>query len=436
VTETITLGIIGKPVLHSLSPSLFESAFAETGVEGIYLRIAAASAPRAIEVAGEMGLDGYNVTAPFKERVVGHMDELAPSAARLLAVNTVVCRGGRRVGHNTDVTGARRLLEEHGAGVFGRTVFVIGTGGAAKAGVCAAAELGARTVVLGRDRARGASLARRFGAGFQVLDRAGEVVREDSLIMCCVPPGARALDDGVLGEGNAVIDASYIPSEAKASAIRAGSLYVSGAAWLLAQAREAFRLMTGRDAPEGSMERALGRGAGEPPTALWLLGMMGSGKSAVGRAAARMMGEPFVDTDRIVEELVGASAHEIFDRLGETRFREVERGVLERALARVGQGVVALGGGSTSDGDLARRIRTETCAVWLWASTGVCARRANGSPRPLLQGRDATGAIDDLLRERMRDYSRSARLVVDSGTGEVDDVARRICEEIRLARRR
>jgi len=146
-----------------------------------------------------------------------------------------------------------------------------------------------------------------------------------------------------------------------------------------------------------------------------LAGMMGSGKSAVGRLLAKRLGWDFIDTDREIEAEAGAKVAEIFAREGEPRFREREREVL-RALPGMGA-VVALGGGAVVDARNREILAEKGTLVWLDASPeALAARTAGDTGRPLLAGLDRDARIARLreLAAARRDAYSHAALRIDT----------------------
>lgn len=166
---------------------------------------------------------------------------------------------------------------------------------------------------------------------------------------------------------------------------------------------------------------------GRAPGPIWLLGMMGAGKSSAGRALAEQLGIPFLDSDAEVERMAGRTVAEIFARDGEARFRELERDVIARAAGT--RAVVALGGGAPAQPAVAGLLRASGLRVYLRATPArLAARLGDAADRPLLAGLDAAARVarlEALLREREAAYA-SADLVVDAEDGDVPSVARRI----------
>jgi shikimate kinase len=165
---------------------------------------------------------------------------------------------------------------------------------------------------------------------------------------------------------------------------------------------------------------------------VWLVGMMGAGKSAVGAALARRLGTAFVDVDREVEAAAGASIAEVFASRGEPAFRRLERQVWERLAGK--PVVVALGGGAAAEPGAAERLGATGVVVYLRARPEtLLARLGDAGARPLLAGRSPEGRaarVAALLEARRAGYERAA-VVVDTDALDVEAVAARVAERLR-----
>ena len=157
-----------------------------------------------------------------------------------------------------------------------------------------------------------------------------------------------------------------------------------------------------------------------------LVGMMGSGKTTVGRLLARRLGRPFRDSDDAVEEATGRTVREIWESDGEAAFRTEERRALQRALADPRPSVVAAAGGVVLQGGNRQLLRSGGRVVWLRADPGVLAGRVGrGDHRPLLRD-DPKGTLRRLDRERRWLYREVADDVVDVDRMEAEAVVDRI----------
>jgi shikimate dehydrogenase len=133
--KTRLYGIFGYPIDHSLSPLMHNTAFAHHGLDAVYLPFAVhpAHLKTAVKSIAALQMVGVNVTIPHKQAVMAWMDALSPEARLIGAVNTIHLRDGHLHGHNTDGIGFLCALEEGGGDVAGRTVMLLGAGGAARA---------------------------------------------------------------------------------------------------------------------------------------------------------------------------------------------------------------------------------------------------------------------------------------------------------------
>lgn len=165
---------------------------------------------------------------------------------------------------------------------------------------------------------------------------------------------------------------------------------------------------------------------------MWLVGLMGAGKTTVGQRLAELLALPFVDTDAEIERAAGRSVAEIFAAEGEAGFRAREREAVERA-AVAGPRVVSLGGGAIAQPGVAERLGEAGTIVYLRARPAtLVARVGEGEDRPLLRGLDAAGRLarlEALLRDRSRHYER-ASVVVDVDDRDADSVARLVIERL------
>lgn len=155
---------------------------------------------------------------------------------------------------------------------------------------------------------------------------------------------------------------------------------------------------------------------------VWLVGMMGSGKSAAGRLVAFHLDRTFVDTDSVVEHLAERPIHQIFAEEGEAWFREVEAAAIQSLVPH--DGVIATGGGAVLRDDNVLAMRSSGPVVWLRASIETLLARVGGDDRrPLLAGAPAAERLGQLLADRADRYAGAAGFVVDTDDLTVAQVA-------------
>ncbi|MET4149151.1 shikimate dehydrogenase [Bradyrhizobium sp. RT9b] len=258
-SKKLLTGLIGAPIAHSASPAMHERAAEALGLRGHYQLIEVAGADAAglrmmLEGVRRLGFAGVNVTYPYKEAAVPLLDELAPGAAAMGAVNTVVVRDGRLIGHNTDTTGFARAVAPLLA-PSGNAVAVIGTGGVGKAIAFALASLKVSGLrIFDSETARAeklASLLARHGGATvaksveDALDGATGLVNGTPVGM--LPNRGMPVPAALLHEKMWVADAVYSPliTPLLAAAQAKGARIMTGRELAIYQAADAFELFTG-----------------------------------------------------------------------------------------------------------------------------------------------------------------------------------------------
>ncbi len=286
--RTTVCAVLGRPVRHSLSPAIFNAAFAEVGLDWVYVAFEVGVAELAGALAGarSLGLAGLSVTMPAKEEATRLVDELSPAATRLGALNCVVNLDGRLVGHNTDGEGfVDALVADTGLVPEGCRAVVLGAGGAARAVVLALAGAGAdRITVVGRsaprvDRAStlagpsGFALVAETGVspgGVSVTSRPTRVedavayrgdtlaveLGQADLVVNATPVGMGSdpglpVDPDMFGAGSVVVDLVYHPRQTPLlrACVERGIVSADGVGMLVHQAAHQFRIWTGLEPP-------------------------------------------------------------------------------------------------------------------------------------------------------------------------------------------
>ncbi len=268
---TRLVALLGTPVWPSLSPAMHNAAFAEQGLDLVYVALPTGveRLHATVEALGHVEAVGANVTVPHKVAVRDRCDQLTTEAELVGAVNTLAWTADGLVGDNTDTAGFRRDLSD--LGLDGLPTVVVGTGGAARACAVSLGRLGVPVTFVGRrhEAAQGlADLATDAGSPetdaidiaeqawvTDAVRRAGLVVNATSLGMAderLPEPFHR------LSEGQAAYDLVYAPSETAFlhDARGAGARAHNGLGMLVGQAAEAYRLWTGQQAPTATMSAA------------------------------------------------------------------------------------------------------------------------------------------------------------------------------------
>jgi len=259
--RTRVYGVIGDPIGHSLSPLLHNTAYAARKFDAVFVPFLVRDLRDFLRSIEPFGVSGFAVTIPHKEKILRHLDDCDPLAARIGAVNTVVVRGqGRLYGYNTDYVGVLRSLESR-MQLAGSRVLLFGAGGAARAAAFALVQAGSIVCLSSRRVERARSLAR--AAGAHVVEREN-LRREyfDAIVNCTpvgmFPHGGAPLESAELN-CRIVMDMVYRPRETELlrTARKKGIETISGVEMFLAQGFAQHEIWTGERAPEPAMRRAI-----------------------------------------------------------------------------------------------------------------------------------------------------------------------------------
>ena len=264
-------GLIGAPIAQSAAPAMHEQAADALGVRCHYQLIEVAGADAAglralLDGVRRLGFAGVNVTFPYKEVVVPLLDEMSERARDIGAVNTVVVRDGRLIGHNTDTTGFERAIADLVAVSNRGAVALIGAGGVGKAIAFALASLGVAGIsIFDADQAKAERLAMQLRNRLQArvvagiadaLQGAVGVVNATPVGM--LPDRGLAVPEPLLNRDLWVADAVYTPlwTPLLTAAKARGARLMTGRELAIYQAADAFELFTGLKAPVEAIQNA------------------------------------------------------------------------------------------------------------------------------------------------------------------------------------
>lgn len=307
---------------------------------------------------------GVNVTVPYKTAVLPYLDELSPAARAIGAVNTVVRRGGRLIGYNTDYDGMRYLLARAGISVASRRAFILGSGGTSLTARALLTDMGAAEVIRVSRTPREADTI-----SYEALHARREAVEVlvDTTSVGMYPhcDGAPlSIADHPCLTG--VIGAVYRPlrSTLVEEARMRGIPAAGGLAMLVAQGVRASELFRAVTYPAALVDTLTARFEAELGHII-LVGMPGAGKSTVGARLARRLSRPFFDTDEEIRRRAGCDIPTFFATRGEEAFRALEAEVVrEIAYGQVG-GVIATGGGAPLREENRLALRRTGRVLWL-----------------------------------------------------------------------
>ncbi len=272
--HTRLTGLLGSPVSHSISPRMHNESFQYRNLDYVYLcfDVDEQALEEAVNGLKTIGIRGFNLTMPCKNQMAKLCDALSPAARLIGAVNTVVCENGQLIGHNTDGVGFVRSLKDAGEDIKGKTMTLLGAGGAATAICTQAAIDGAKEIlVFARPTSRfwsrmqklAQEISRFYPCQVSLMDQADETrflqaLKESQLLVNGTSVGmAPNIEDSLITDVKYfhpdlfVYDAIYNPKQTRLLKLaeEAGCRNCNGLYMLLYQGAEAFRLWTGQDMP-------------------------------------------------------------------------------------------------------------------------------------------------------------------------------------------
>ena len=403
-------GLLGEKLGHSYSPQI-HSMLAD------YEYKLFEKSPEELEDFLKSGeFDGLNVTIPYKKSVMPYCAELSPTAAQIGSVNTIVRRSdGSLYGDNTDAFGFENLIVHNGIEVKGKKALVLGTGGASVTAQAVLKNLGASEVVV---------ISRRGEDNYENIAKHAdaEIIANTTPVGMYPNNGKAAVDLTQFPKLSGVLDVVYNPART-ALLLQAEKLCIpcaGGLYMLVSQAKRSCELFTGKSIPDSEIDR-IERVLSHQMQNIVIIGMPGSGKTAVSTMLAERLGRKILDTDTIVSEKAGMTIPEIFAAQGEAGFRKLET----EATAEVGKlsgNIISTGGGVVTVADNYELLHQNGVIVWIERDTNKLARDG----RPISLSSD----LNELYAARLPLYERFADIKADNN-GDINDTVNAIMEMIK-----
>jgi len=262
--ETQLYGVFGNPVRHSLSPVIHNGAFQRMGLNAVYLAFEVKDLEEAVRGIKGLGIRGVSVTLPFKTQIIPFLDQLDEVAGKIQAVNTIRHEGGKLFGYNTDWSGALGALEEK-VDLKGKRIYLLGTGGAARAIAFGLKERGCQVFIGGRSSKKAAALAEELGMVHRPFPFVGRL--DADVLVNATSAGMSPNDEEspipkeVLDKEMTVMDIVYKPLKTKLlrEAEERGCRTIDGLEMLARQGAAQIEIWTGRKPEIGEIKEDLRR---------------------------------------------------------------------------------------------------------------------------------------------------------------------------------
>jgi len=264
--KTKLTGIFGYPIEHTLSPAMHNAAFKALGLDYCYVpfQVTPEHLRNAVKAIKALNLCGVNVTVPHKEKVLPLLDEIHEEASFIGAVNTIVNRGGKLTGYNTDGKGFIQLLAERRISLAEKNILIIGAGGASRAISYYLCQNSKTLQIYNRTRKRALKLVndlKRLCSNVSLSDNISHV-EDFHMIINATSVGLKnedpsPLDISLLKKNQIICDLIYKETRLLKEASRKGCKVIDGSGMLLWQGMLAFELWTGKKPPAEVMRNAL-----------------------------------------------------------------------------------------------------------------------------------------------------------------------------------
>lgn len=401
-------GLIGEKLSHSFSKEIHE-ALADYTYE-----IHELTPDEVAPFLAAREFEGINVTIPYKEKVIPHLDEISDAAKMIGAVNTVKNVGGRLIGDNTDFYGMREMILRAGIEIKGKKALILGTGGTSKTAKAVLTDLGASEIIV---------VSRKESDKTVTYETALAHHSDAEIIVNTTPLGMYPNTDECpidlysFPNLTGVIDAIYNPLRTNLilEAQKLGIPAVGGLMMLILQAARASEIFLGKKIDEKNVEKVV-KSIFESKENIVLIGMPGCGKSTIGKILAEITGKVLVDTDAVIEKMTGKHPAEIIRESGEDAFRDIETQAVREISKRSGT-VIATGGGIVKRSENIPLLRQNGRIIYLNCPTDELPVTPD---RPLSSSR---AAIEKLFLTRNLLYTLAADATVNVSHKNAPDIA-------------
>ena len=286
---------------------------------------------------------GINVTIPYKQTVIPYLDEIDEAAKEIGAVNTIVNKGGKLCGYNTDFIGLKRLIQSQKISLENKTVLILGTGGTSKTARAVAKSLNAKEILI---------VSRKSGEGVITYEQAASEYKNAQIIINTTPCGMFPnindfpIDVSAFAELEGVIDVIYNPlrTQLVVRSQERGIKAAGGMYMLVQQAIAAAEYFFDRQIELSKADEIFDSLVADKQNII-LVGMPGCGKTTVGKRLAKQLGKDFLDTDELIQKQENMHPSEIITQRGEQAFRDIESQICEKMAVTI-NAVISTGGGA------------------------------------------------------------------------------------------
>ncbi|MBQ7386448.1 MAG: shikimate dehydrogenase [Ruminococcus sp.] len=409
-------GLLGERLAHSFSPEIH----ALIGDYDYKLKELAKDKVEAF--LRERDFKAINVTIPYKQTVMPFLDEISESAKAIGAVNTVVNRGGKLYGYNTDFDGLKALVESLVPTLKNLKVLILGSGGTSHTAQAVAKSMGAKEIVV-------ASIMGEEGT--VSYDDAKALHNDADFLINTTPCGMYpnvhtvAVDLDVFTNLKALADVVYNPlrTELVMQALEKGIPAKGGLYMLTMQGIKAAEHFFSKEIEKDRADEIFNTIIKRRENIV-LTGMPSSGKTTVGNILAKEMNRPLYDVDALIVKRAGCEISEIFEKNGEEYFRDLESAVIAEEVAPLTGAIIATGGGAILRSENIKNLKKNGKVIFLDRALELLTPTAD---RPTASDIEA---MKKRFEQRYGIYNKTADIKVN-GSLSAEEVAKSV-EEVFL----
>jgi shikimate dehydrogenase len=394
-------GLLGKTLKHSLSKTIHE--------EWTHSSYHLIETNDLSSIFQKKNFSGLNVTIPYKQDVISYLDELSKEASHAKAVNTIIQKNGKLIGHNTDVYGFEKMLAYHNISIKDKRIIILGNGATKRSISLVLRKLGASEIHV---------YARNPNDGEFALSTLKDAF-PSSIIINTTPVGmfpnvSQHLDipKNLLTNASVAIDVIYNPL--RTTFLQKASDYglktINGLFMLISQAAKSIELFHDTKISDFQI-RDMYTKLLTSQTNIVLTGMPMSGKSHYGAALAKRYNKVFVDLDSLIEQKTNMSIPNLFASVGEKGFRELEHQICQE-ISKEQNLVIATGGGVVLNNQNIQNLKQNGVIIFLDMPLNMLLK-CTPKNRPLIKTQEN---IRKLYHERYSLYMKYADLVITKDT--------------------
>ena len=322
---------------------------------------------------------------------------------------------------NTDIDGVEGSLEKYSKSI--ENVLILGAGGAARSAIIGLKKININNIyVWNRTIEKAIDVASEYKVEKYI---SGNIIPD--LIINTTPVIPEIIKPQLLKKNIFILDADYNNAPFREFAKKNNCNYIDGKEWIRSQGKKAYYLMSNIKNDNFIIDKKIL--IKKKFDKIALVGMMGTGKSTIGKNLAEKLKWTFIDLDKAIEEKEGTKIIDIFNLKGEDYFRKTEKDILNKVMKEK-NAVVSTGGGIVMDHSNIQLLKDNCWNILLYGSTENLSQRTSDKNRPLLAGKNKYEEIDRIFNYRKNAYFRTADVVLSSDADTYINIAQYIYEDI------